>query len=119
MKSNSEDCVRLYQILDGSKTIDKISFLEEIGILLKFPQPFETTWEALNENLKNLEENFKDFWEDATIDQINLIWENPKEFSNNSEDFNMAVKALKEAVNYSPIKFVVTISADINDILGI
>ena len=99
MKSNTQNPTVLYQILDGSKTIDKASFLKEISILLKFPQSFEATWETLNENLKNLKENFKDFWEDATIDQINLIWDNPKEFSNNSEDFIMAVKALREATS--------------------
>lgn len=110
-----------YLVLDGTKTINKESFLKEIGILLNFPDHYGQTWKDLIECLREI----VSIWEDENppyIEKIsdphgiipkdfiiNIIWLDPLDFSvYNSDDFYTALDILKEA-NYdkkTPLKFV-------------
>ena len=100
----TKDSNIIYLILDGSKTVDKTSFLAQISELLKFPDYFGHNWDALEECLNDVttinswkSKEFS-FIEDNLIryTKINIIWLDPLDFSKyNKADFLIALDILK------------------------
>jgi hypothetical protein len=105
---DSQDSNTIYLILDGNKTVDKASFLNEIGALLKFPNYYGKNWDALDECLGDI----ISIWESSNpsyitpisgVDsalspdlKVNVIWLDPFNFSKyNKGDFLIALDILK------------------------
>jgi RNAse (barnase) inhibitor barstar len=96
----------VYKILDGSKTTDKTSFLQEISNLLYFPDYFEHNWDAFNGCLNNLQDWN---WPDEITYKITVIWLDPLNFSKyNNADFLTALDILKVATEdeTTPLTFI-------------
>lgn len=101
----TKDSNIIYLILDGSKTVDKTSFLAQISELLKFPDYFGHNWDALEECLNDVttinswkSKEFS-FIEDNLIRyiKVNVIWLDPLNFSKyNKADFLIALDILKD-----------------------
>lgn len=102
----SEDSNIIYLILDGSKTVDKTSFLAQISSLLKFPDYFGHNWDALNDCLNHHEEWTLEY---NTNNKIVIFWLDPLNFSKyNNADFLTALDILKAATEdeTTPLTFI-------------
>ena len=116
-----EDSNTIYLILDGSKTVDKTSFLTQIANLLKFPDYFGHNWDALDECLGDI----VSIWEgknpkyiepisdaDGALPpdlKVTVLWLDPLNFSKyNNADFLTALDILKSATEdeTTPLTFV-------------
>lgn len=71
--------------LDGTKIVDKQSFLKEIAIALKLPDWFGYNWDALEDCLINLKNKYL------------IIWTNTAYLSN--ETYNQALKILNTHID--------------------
>ena len=104
----------LYLILDGSKTVDKVSFLNELELLLHFPDysdeygTFVWDWDEFTKHLNSIVtiwENENPNYIEPVSDEhgvlpkdliVNVIWLHPLNFSiYNSADFLTALDILK------------------------
>ncbi len=95
----TEDSNTIYLILDGSKTVDKASFITELDLLLKFKSRGAQEWDVLKEDLNLIGpcicSNFNKDLTDS-INKIIIIWLDPLNFSKyNSADFLTAIDILK------------------------
>lgn len=95
----TEDANIIYLILDGSKTVDKTSFISELHFLLRLKSRRTLEWDVLKEDLNLIAPVIcSRFNEDSTnnINKITIIWLDPLDFSKyNKADFLIALDILK------------------------
>lgn len=115
MIKNKEQDNNIYLILDGNKTTDKFSFLNELSLLLNLPKysnekaDFVWNWDEIQKHLKNI----VDIWQAENpsyvktvsnkegalpLDlKVNIIWLDPINFGiYNQGDLLIAIDILKE-----------------------